>query len=186
MLHTVLEPQAFDLLRKTMDSIMEGSLDADILNREAGFGIGSDFRFAHGDPEGLNAGLYHLLLLSWRHQCAGQAGGGSVSLHPAVRRALELLGAAGDEHDLARLAKRCGVSGAYLSRVFGRQMGVPLNRYRNSVRLARFWEAYRDPAQKTIIEAVYEAGFGSYAQFFKVFHDAYGQGPRECLRARDK
>lgn len=66
--------------------------------------------------------------------------------------------------------------------MFARQLGVPLNRYRNSLRLARFWELYHKPGKPTILEAVYAAGFGSYAQFFKVFTDAYGGGPRACLQ----
>ncbi len=70
----------------------------------------------------------------------------------------------------------------YLSRVFARQVGVPLSRYRNSVRLDRFWDYYRGQKQHTITEAVYAAGFGSYAQFYKVFAQAYGSGPRACLQ----
>jgi len=181
VLHTRLEPESFDLVRKTMDSLMRGSLDSDLLNREAGFGIQSSFSFRHGDPDGLNAGLHHLLLLCWRSQRTGKILGDAVSLHPAVRRALKILSEGEWEHDLGRLAKVCGVSEAYLSRIFVRQAGVPLNRYRNSLRLSRFWERYRTPEQKTVTEAVYAAGFGSYAQFYKVFKQAYGSGPRACL-----
>jgi hypothetical protein len=44
--NTLLNPEAFDLIRKTMMSLMQGSMDADLLNREAGFGErGSDFLF---------------------------------------------------------------------------------------------------------------------------------------------
>jgi AraC-like DNA-binding protein len=44
-------------------------------------------------------------------------------------------------------------------------------------------EYVRKPEQTTITEAVYAAGFGSYAQFHRVFTAAYGRGPRECLQA---
>jgi AraC-like DNA-binding protein len=107
-----------------------------------------------------------------------------VALHPAVRRALQLLSTEDmdtEDDDLAALAQRCGASPAYLSRVFARQVGVPLSRYRNNVRLGRFWTHYRAESQPTITEAMYAAGFGSYAQFYKVFAQAYGCGPRECL-----
>ena len=67
--------------------------------------------------------------------------------------------------------------------MFTRQMGVSVSRYRNSVRLGRFLEYFRSPEQKTITEAMYAAGFGSYAQFHRVFTQAYGRGPRECLQA---
>jgi methylphosphotriester-DNA--protein-cysteine methyltransferase len=98
-----------------------------------------------------------------------------------VRRALRVLSEDGWSRDLGELAEACGVSESYLSRTFRRQIGVPLSRYRNSLRLSRFWEEYRQPEQKTLAEAVYAAGFGSYAQFYKVFTQAYGRGPRACL-----
>jgi AraC-like DNA-binding protein len=184
ILSAVLDPKSFDLIARILDSLMQGSLDADLLNREAGFGPASNFHFAHHDPDALNAGLHYLLLLCWSKQFGGQARRDAVSLHPAVRRALKLLSEDENEQDLAGLATACGASKSYLSRTFHRQIGVPLNRYRNSLRLARFFEQYRRPGQATLSEAVYAAGFGSYAQFYKVFTQAYGCGPRQCLRAK--
>ncbi|MEO6053983.1 MAG: AraC family transcriptional regulator [Chthoniobacterales bacterium] len=183
LLDSVLDPGPFDLIRQLMESMMEGSLDADILNREAGFGVKSDFSFRHRDPDALNAGLRHLLLASWRSYRAGQATiNTSVPLHPAVRKALQVLSSGEGSQDIKNLLSHCGVSESYLSRIFHRQIGVPLVRYRNSIRLGKFWDCYRQPEQKTILECVYAAGFGSYAQFYKVFCQAYGQGPRECLK----
>jgi AraC-like DNA-binding protein len=181
VLHSISEPSVFDLLRRTMDSLMEESLDPDILNHEGGFGVESTFTFEHGDPDSLNAGLHHLLLLSWRSHQKGSARCREISLHPAVCKALQLLSEEELTLGLAALAKRCGMSPAYLSRVFVRQVGVPLNRYRNGVRLSRFLELWRLPKQKTITEAAYDSGFGSYAQFYKVFSQAYGCGPRGVL-----
>ena len=181
VLNTLLEPNSFDLIRKTMDSLMQGALDPDVLNREAGFGARSGFCFQHGDPDGLNAGLHHLLLLTWRSQRGGKVLGDAVPLHPVVSRALKILGDGHWEEDLRSLAKACGASEAHLSRTFHRQLGVGLNRYRNSLRLSRFWEHYRQPEKRTLAEAVYAAGFGSYAQFYKVFVQEYGRGPRDCL-----
>jgi AraC-like DNA-binding protein len=181
VLHTVLPPETFDLVRKTMDGLMEAAPDPDILNREAGFGVNPGFRYGHGDPDGLNAGLHHLLLLCWRCQSAGTSPQGAVALHSAVMRALEVLSEGNEKVRLGALARECGASGAHLSRMFTRQVGLPMNRYRNSVRLRRFLELYRAPGHRTITEAVYGAGFGSYAQFHRVFTRAYGRGPRECL-----
>lgn len=181
VLQTRLAPEAFDQVRKTMDAMMAGAPDPDLLNREAGYGVDSNFRYEHDDPDGLNAGLHHLLLLSWRCQRAGLALDGAVALHPAVRKALDLLSRSDEELNLGQLARRCGASEAHLSRMFARQIGVPLTRYRNSVRLGRFFDLYRGPEQKTIAEAVYAAGFGSYAQFHRVFTQAYGRSPRASL-----
>lgn len=182
VLQSRLEPGPLALLRQTMDDLLAGGPDPDLLNREAGYGVATDFRYQHTDPEGLNAGLRHLLLLSWRMYRSGRMGAGAVALHPAVRKALELLSDGHDALTLPQLAKRCGASEAHLSRLFARQVGVPLTRYRNSVRLTRFFDLYRGPEQKTMAEAVFAAGFGSYAQFHRVFTQAYGRGPREGLR----
>jgi methylphosphotriester-DNA--protein-cysteine methyltransferase len=186
VLQAVLMPEDFDLVRRTMDGLTAGAPDPDLVNREAGFGLNVNFRYEHADPDGLNAGLHHLLLLCWRCQQAGRAGTGrAVPLHPTVSRALALLGDEECDGGLTRLARRCEVSPAYLSRVFRRQVGVSLTRYRNSTRLARFWENGRGGRAQTLVERVYAAGFGSYAQFHKVFREAYGCGPRAWLQARD-
>jgi hypothetical protein len=93
VMQTVLDPETFVLVRKTMDALMAGAPKSDILNREAGFGVNSNFRYQHGDPDRLNAGLHYLLLLCWRCQRSGTTVEGAVALHPAVRKALELLSA---------------------------------------------------------------------------------------------
>jgi len=178
---TVLDPKRFDLISKMMASLMEGSLDSDLLNREAGFGPSSDFRFEHHDPDALNAGLHYLLLLCWRYQIEANTSGEAVTLHPSVKRAIRILSENDTGQSLDELSRACGASKSYLSRTFHRQIGVPLHQYRNSLRLARFFEAYRGADNSTLAEAVYAAGFGSYAQFYKVFKEAYGCGPRECL-----
>lgn len=182
VVHTILDPETFDFLRRMMSRMMERSLEPDILNHEAGFGVGSDFRYWHGDPDGLNAGLHHLLLLCWRLQQAEGVQHRAVSLHPAISKAIEVLADDDWSGTLGELARQCGLSEAHFSRLFAQQIGVPLNRYRNSLRLTRFLEYYRKPAQPTIMEAVYASGFGSYAQFHKFFTAAYGQGPRAYLR----
>ena len=183
VLQTALAPESFNLVRHTMGDLLAGAPEPDLVNREAGFGVDSDFRYAHNDPDGLNAGLHHLLLRCWRAQGGDRAGNEPIALHPAVRKALGRLSENGGEGlSLGRLARRCGASEAHLSRMFARQVGVPLSRYRNSVRLGRFFELYRLPEQKTITEAMFAAGFGSYAQFHRVFRQAFGCGPREALR----
>ena len=75
------------------------------------------------------------------------------------------------------------VPNTYLSRVFRKQVGIPMSQYRNSLRLARFWEQYTQKTSRNLTEAMFAAGFGSYAQFYRVFRETYGRGPREILRA---
>jgi len=185
MLRTVLDPKRFDFLQNLMEATMEGSIDADILNREGGFGVDSSFRYSHNDPDALNAGLRHLMLLSWRYQLEAAARTDSLRLHPSVRKALAFLSEQDENESLESLARRCSVSAAYLSRMFRRQVGMPMNQYRNSLRLARFWEYYSQQTTSTVTEAMFAAGFGSYAQFYRVFSQTYGRGPREILRLPD-
>lgn len=182
VLNTLLDAGPVALLRNLLDSLMQGSLDAELLNREAGFGPASEFRFEHQEPDTLNAGLHYLLLLAWRLQLTGKPVRDVVKLHPVVRRALTLLTKDESESNLEELARACGASKSYLSRMFHRQVGVPMSRYRNSLKLSRFVEIYKDAGQKNLTEAVFEAGFGSYAQFYKVFKQAYGSGPRDLMR----
>jgi len=184
VLNTLLDPKSFEMIRSIMDSLMLGALDADILDKEAGFGPASDFCFEHRDPDALNAGLGYLMLMCWRSQLKSKSTDDSIVLHPVIRHALKCLSEEGMESSLEELAYACGASKSYLSRKFHEQIGVPLNRYRNSLRLSRFFRHYREDHCKTITDAVYAAGFGSYAQFYKVFAQAYGQGPRDALVAK--
>lgn len=182
MLHSLLEPQSFEWLKAVMRATMEESIDADILNREGGFGVKSSFRYRHNDPDALNAGLRFLLLVSWRlHQSAIKKAS-QRRIHPSVQRALILISESNLEMSQDAVAAKCGVSAAYLSRLFTKQVGIPMSRYQNSVRLGRFWDLYSGETSVTVTEAMLEAGFGSYAQFFKVFTAEYGKGPRALLR----
>lgn len=185
LLHRDLEPLAFEPLRKEMDAVVEDGMHPDILNREAGFGVSADFTFQHNDPDWLNAGLRHLLLHAWRLQMRPGEGGRAVALHPAVRDVLEFIEKEEEAGlGLEELADQCGVSASFLSRRFREQVGVPLSRYRNSIRLGRFWEEYRRAPSQPLLQLVLEAGFGSYAQFYRIFKEAYGNGPREVLSRR--
>ncbi len=181
VLHTELSVEDFDLLRRSMESIVAEGIDPDLLNREAGFGLSPGFSFRHNDPDWLNAGLRHLLLLCWRHQQGRSGKNRKVDLHPAIRKALTWINDESSHQQKGSLSTYCGVSEAYLSRLFHKQIGVTLTRYRNSVRLTQFWDAYRKPGCETLLDAVYSAGFGSYAQFYRIFRDAYGCGPRKAL-----
>jgi len=182
VLQSSLDPLVFNFLRHQMDEMVEEGLDPDVLNREAGYGPNTAFQFEHDDPDWLNAGLRHLLLYAWRMTARG---GSSITpperLHPAVQKALELLSDSGNEESLADLARACGASPSYLSRLFRGQMGMTLTKYRNSIQLAKFVEVYGSGRNVNMTEAVFAAGFGSYSQFYRVFVETYGRNPRDML-----
>jgi len=181
----LLEKESVQFLHGTMDSLMEDALDPDLLNREAGFGLRSNFRFSHHDPDALNAGLHYLLIFCWRHYLGGTQNAHPLRLHPGVRKAVTLLGRRESPDSLGQLAGECGLSTTYLSRLFLKEMGISVSHYRNAARLSHFMELWHGPDRLTLLEMVYQAGFGSYAQFFKVFRQSYGQSPRAYLRSGD-
>ena len=102
-------------------------------------------------------------------------------MHHIVRRAIEQLNQPDDNSDLSTLAQSIGVSTSYLSRLFLEETGVTMTRFRNNQRLRRFWESYGGQRKVTLLEAALEAGFGSYAQFYRIYREAYGEGPRKTL-----
>jgi AraC-like DNA-binding protein len=68
-----------------------------------------------------------------------------------------------------------------LSRVFKAEMGMSLVEYRNRLRLDRF-SVLLDRGRTNLLEAALAAGFGSYAQFHRVFRALRHVTPREYLR----
>ena len=71
----------------------------------------------------------------------------------------------------------------WFARVFKAEMGMSLVEYRNRLRLDRF-DVLLDTRRQTLLEAARAAGFGSYAQFHRVFRELRGVTPREYLRRR--
>ncbi|HWA71489.1 MAG TPA: helix-turn-helix domain-containing protein [Polyangiaceae bacterium] len=79
------------------------------------------------------------------------------------------------------LAAELDVSLAKLMRVFKAEMGVSLGEYRNRIRLDRF-TVLLDTGERNLLQAALAAGFGSYAQFHRVFRAFRHLTPRDYLR----
>jgi AraC-like DNA-binding protein len=100
--------------------------------------------------------------------------------HPAVRRAVEMLD--GDPSLVGKeMASSLDISLSQLLRLFKAELGVSLVEYRNRLRLERF-EALVGDGGHNYLAAAQAAGFGSYAQFHRVFRSAHGSPPRKYLR----
>ena len=93
------------------------------------------------------------------------------------RRSLACCEATRTAGDLATLARAAGLSPSHLSRIFKEQTGVPISRFRNQQRLQRFLRLYGSGRRTTALAAALEAGFGSYAQFHRVFREQTGRSP---------
>ncbi|MDQ3659945.1 MAG: AraC family transcriptional regulator [Actinomycetota bacterium] len=124
-----------------------------------------------------NAGLAYLLILAWRLFLESNDIVEGIDLHPAVETVANLLRADPNAGDLARLAEAAALSPSHLSRLFKAQTGVSISRFRNQLRLERFLTLYGRGKRTTALEAALEAGFGSYAQFYRVFREHTGRRP---------
>jgi AraC-like DNA-binding protein len=151
--------------------------------------LGALLRELHGrepaDHALLNAGLPYLLLLAWRAFLESDDLIAGVELHPAVETVAQLLRADPESGGLEALARTAGLSPSHLSRTFKAQTGVSITRFRNQRRLERFTALYGQGRRTTALAAALEAGFGSYAQFYRVLRAETGWTPA-ALRRSDR
>jgi len=82
-----------------------------------------------------------------------------------------------------QLAARLGLSESCLSRAFKSEMGFSVSQYRARLKLERFF-ALVDRRGGNLLAAALDAGFGSYAQFHRVFRAVLGKTPSEYLAER--
>ncbi len=87
--------------------------------------------------------------------------------------------------DRRRLARQLGTTADKLGRAFKATLGETLRGYRNRIRLSNFF-AMVDPAGGNLLSAALEAGFGSYAQFHRVFRQHLGCSPIDYLRGGNR
>lgn len=79
------------------------------------------------------------------------------------------------------LAEGLGVSPSKLGKAFRAQMGIAFVDYRNQLRLERFLKLVF-PGGGNVSAAAKSAGFGSYAQFHRVFRALVGKSPKEYIK----
>jgi AraC-like DNA-binding protein len=132
-------------------------------------------------PGLFNSGLAYAFLSAW--QQFQQAADVPVhDVHPAVEKAARLIRHESNLFSLGELAQKSGLSAHRLSRLFKQQTGVALVDFRNRQRVEKFLEIYGTGQRRTMLDAALEAGFGSYAQFHRVFKRATGRSPGEQRR----
>jgi AraC-like DNA-binding protein len=141
-------------------------------------GLLREIRDADGvDDALLNAGLAYLLVVAWRAFVDSEERVAGADVHPAVETVARRLQLDPEAGNLDALAAAAGLSAAHLSRLFKAQTGVSITRFRNQRRLERFRTLYGDGRHTTTLAAALQAGFGSYAQFFRVFRAETGGNP---------
>ena len=138
-----------------------------------------------GDDALLNAGLAYLLVFAWRAFLDSEDVVVGADVHPAVETVARRLHTHPNSGDLGELARGAGMSPSHLSRVFKAQTGVSVTRFRNQRRLERFRVLYGRGHRTTALSAALEAGFGSYAQFYRVVRTETGRRPSQLRAAPD-
>jgi AraC-like DNA-binding protein len=121
-------------------------------------------------------------VLDLTHGQAVQRGTRTPAGHPLVRQTVRLL-AKDPSLGGKDLAATLDISLSRLARVFKVEMGMSLVEYRNRLRLERF-QVLLDAGGENLLAAALAAGFGSYAQFHRVFRALRGTTPRAHLRER--
>jgi AraC-like DNA-binding protein len=84
----------------------------------------------------------------------------------------------------ATLARKHGISVSRLARAFKGEMGISIVEHRNRLRLQRFFRLVE--VGHGLLPAALEAGFGSYAQFHRVFRAQHKSSPAVYLGRRDR
>ncbi len=103
------------------------------------------------------------------------------SLHSAVARAMAILREE-PSRNLRTLAYETRISPSQLSRLFKRQAGVSITDFRNGLRMDAFLANGDGQPASAMFQLAKEAGFGSYAQFSRVFRRQMGCSPETYYR----
>ena len=133
-------------------------------------------------PDAFNRGLDFALFALWDEFLAAEPVADCAAFHPKLETVLGLLADPDSELTQAQLAQRVNLSPYYLSDVFRRQTGLTIPAYRNRLRLQGFFRRFQARPEIRLLQHALDAGFGSYAQFYRVFTSALGLPPREWLR----
>jgi AraC-like DNA-binding protein len=113
------------------------------------------------------------------------SGASAPPVHPAVAMAIRLLREEGDDSPpltLDVLARRCGVSRSRLTSLFRKHQGMSIVEFRNQERLHRSLALYAAQPDLGMTRAAFDAGFGSYSQFYRTFCHVTGCTPAAYVR----
>lgn len=131
------------------------------------------------EPTLYRTGLEYAFRSAWRASRLTN-GAPQRAMHPAVIRTLEILRSSAETPSATALAKMCGISQDYLGQLLVEHTGRGFVEWRNRTRLERFHILY--PQSGDLLTAAFDAGFGSYTQFHRVFCEMVGTTPGEWAR----
>lgn len=103
-------------------------------------------------------------------------------LSPGIEKSLDFLMQTKKKPSLVKLSQLAGMSSTCFQQKFKQQMNMTFSQYWNRLQIRRFLAIYDAKKYCDISEVVYQAGFGSYAQFYRVFTKITGYTPRAFQR----
>lgn len=103
-------------------------------------------------------------------------------LSPGIEKVLNFLMQSKEKPPLSKLVQLAGMSSTSFQQQFKLQMNMTFSQYWNRLQVRRFLAVYDAGKRHNISEAVYQAGFGSYAQFYRVFTRISGYTPKAFQR----
>lgn len=130
-----------------------------------------------GDADRFNLGISFLAAQGWHAFHYGKALEAGTDLSPLIVGALRTITRAGGCITLPELAAQLNATPGWLSRSFHRELGTTFTAYCQRTKLSRFCRLRRAHPGLSLTELAYRAGFGSYAQFHRVYREAYGAPP---------
>ena len=137
---------------------------------------------AQNRPDAFNRGLEFALLALWDEFQAAEPVAECAAFHPKLEAVLALLAQPDQDWTQADLARQVRLSPYYLSELFRRQTGLALPDYRNRLRLQEFFRRSSARPDLRLLQHALDSGFGSDAQFYRIFTAALGLSPRAWLR----
>lgn len=134
------------------------------------------------DYETFNQGLLFALYALWDAFLVAQEAPQTLNLHPSIRKTIDLLNLPDHAEDsVADMARKLRMTPAYLSSLFHREVGQTIPEYRNHIRLQQFLNKFEKEPSANLLYLALEAGFGSYAQFHRVFRQFMHKSPKAWL-----
>jgi len=146
--------------------------------------IFADICLFHQDSEYMNSGLAYILRRTWAAYEKAEKSIEKEYLHPAIVRMMKIMSQSKLDESLSDLAENAGLSYSRLSRIFKEQTKQSLPEFRDRMRLENFCNIYGKESNRNMLDCAYEAGFGSYAQFYRIFRKHFLKSPADYWNIR--
>ncbi|PCJ60037.1 MAG: hypothetical protein COA79_09535 [Planctomycetota bacterium] len=141
---------------------------------------------ANYGPDYFNTYLSHVCLKLWYLFLDTKNRSVFNELPEVIERCLYLLEDEFNSMTLESIGQDLGYSASQVSRLFKKHIGTSIVEYRQKKRLDYFVSQVQSIRNKNkkinMTNLAFESGFGSYAQFHRIFKSAFGCGPNEYFK----